>query len=73
VKANSGIHTDVTDQFIVLEPWNKSGTLMTSADIGQQIGAWPCGPTSTDGIPENYLPGSCRIEQTSTGTFAPKP
>jgi len=34
----------------------------TAPTAGSTVGTWLCGPTATGGIPDKYLPGSCRTK-----------
>jgi type IV pilus assembly protein PilA len=46
---------------IQLVPQTSAGAAMTVAsNIGTAVFKWVCGPTTTDGVPPKYLPGSCR-------------
>jgi type IV pilus assembly protein PilA len=72
--ATSGIVTiTVEDQnlpeaagSIQLKPCNQASAAATtfatcaSPTAGTTVAAWLCGPTATNGVPANYLPGSCR-------------
>lgn len=47
---------------ITLTPYVDNTTAMSGAstDFGKAIFKWVCGPSSTNGIPSKFLPGSCR-------------
>ncbi len=45
---------------ITMIPTLADGTAMTSANIGTSVGAWKCGPGTTNAMPTKFLPGSCR-------------
>lgn len=45
---------------IILTPYKTNTDALTNTDVGIQVFKWVCGPTSTDGMPTKYLPGSCR-------------
>lgn len=46
---------------IQLVPYHDDTTTMASAShMGNAVFKWVCGPTSTNGIPTKFLPGSCR-------------
>jgi type IV pilus assembly protein PilA len=46
---------------IQLVPFKDASTPATPANnMGQPVFKWVCGPTTTDGVPPKYLPGSCR-------------
>ena len=50
-----------TANTITLTPMQTTSTaLVGTTDGGKSIAAWKCGPASTNGIPKNYLPGSCQ-------------
>ncbi|MCW5256519.1 pilin [Verminephrobacter aporrectodeae] len=51
---------DAAGKQIQLVPYKDNSTAMANSDVGIQIFKWVCGPTSTDGMPTKYLPGSCR-------------
>jgi type IV pilus assembly protein PilA len=35
-------------------------TAMSAASVGKPIAAWKCGPAATGGVPQRFLPSSCR-------------
>ena len=45
---------------IVLSPTNSSGTILSAYAAGTQVGGFKCGPGATNGMPVQFLPGSCR-------------
>jgi type IV pilus assembly protein PilA len=45
---------------IVMTPTLANGTAMTNTNIGTSVGAWKCGPGTTNPMPTKFLPGSCR-------------
>ena len=44
---------------IALSPFI-NGTALTTSGVGAVITSWTCGPTTTNGMPKKYLPGSCK-------------
>ena len=51
---------EISGKAISLIPVTPTGSAMTSASIGQQVGGFKCGPAATSGMDVRYLPGSCR-------------
>jgi type IV pilus assembly protein PilA len=49
---------EISGQAIVLTPTDATGG--TTLTAGQQVGGFKCGPSSSNGISAQYLPGSCR-------------
>ncbi|MCY1282871.1 Fimbrial protein [compost metagenome] len=45
---------------LVLEPLNQGGGVLTNVSMGVVVSGFRCGSPGTNGIPEKYLPGSCR-------------
>ncbi len=62
VTANNIDSTNVDGKQIQLVPYADASatTQMTTSMMGKSVAAWKCGPTSTNGVPPKYLPGSCR-------------
>jgi type IV pilus assembly protein PilA len=62
ITATSGTNnlpTEAQGKSIQMAPFSDAdGT--TAAAAGDNIAAWVCGPTGTDGMPEQYLPATCR-------------
>ncbi len=60
----TGFNNSLIDsQVISLEPMKDSATVMTTADLGNQVWTWRCGSPSAavpTTVPNKYLPGSCR-------------
>lgn len=55
--------TNIDGKKISLTPYVDAAgsTAMTvSNGFGKAVGVWKCGPTSSNGVPAKYLPGSCR-------------
>lgn len=52
--------TDAQGKSITLTPYTDENTALTNDDAGEVIYKWVCGPASTDGVPNTYLPGSCQ-------------
>ena len=59
VTATGFSNTAIDGKQIQLVPYSSSG-LLTTATMNVAIFKWVCGPTSANGIPPKYLPGSCR-------------
>ena len=45
---------------IQLVPYLNDTTPIQATNIGSAVFKWVCGPTTTNGIPVKFLPGSCR-------------
>lgn len=57
----SDLPADAQGKQIIMTPLDTSGAAITAGTAGGTvISSWKCGPTSTDGLPSKYLPGSCR-------------
>ena len=52
--------TDVQSKAIILTPYTTNTAAVTNTDVGKTVYKWVCGPTSANGVPTKYLPGSCR-------------
>jgi len=51
----------INNKKIQLVPYKTDSTPATVANnMGSPVFKWVCGPTTTDGVPPKYLPGSCR-------------
>ncbi len=48
------------DGKITLTPYIGASPATGGADAGKQITSWKCGPAASGGVPQKYLPGSCR-------------
>ena len=66
VQARGFSDAAIDNQYVVLEPMSQAATPVLVTTVGQQIGAWRCGPPATAGIGSKFLPGSCREAVTST-------
>ncbi len=55
--AAADLPTDAQSKTIQLTPTNSSGTAMTVATMGVQVGSFKCTPNT---MPSKYLPGSCK-------------
>jgi type IV pilus assembly protein PilA len=51
---------DAQGATIQLVPFSDDDTEIANDDIGVNVFKWVCGPGATDGIPQTFLPGSCR-------------
>ncbi len=64
VTANNIDATNVDGKQIQLVPFlDAAGTTAFSGattDMGKAVALWKCGPTTSNGVPPKYLPGSCR-------------
>jgi type IV pilus assembly protein PilA len=52
--------TNIDGKTIDLVPYIAGAAATGSAQAGQAITEWHCGPGSTSPVPAKYLPGSCR-------------
>lgn len=56
-----GGSTSATANAVSLTPIQTGTTaLVGTTDGGKTIASWTCGPASTNGMPSDYLPGSCQ-------------
>jgi type IV pilus assembly protein PilA len=56
----SNIDSTIDGKSITLTPYKNDTTAFTTSDVRLTVFKWVCGPSSTNGIPPKYLPGSCR-------------
>jgi type IV pilus assembly protein PilA len=45
---------------ITLTPYRTDTATLATTDVGVSIFKWVCGPAATNGVPAQFLPGSCR-------------
>jgi len=63
------INTDLNSRYVILKPWSDAaGT--TAPNPGDAIARWDCGGDGGTPNMDKFLPGSCRVSITTTGTFA---
>ena len=67
----TGISTVANGMALILKPYSDAAgasPLLNASSAGSAIGAWNCGPDTSNGRDINkFLPGSCRAPITSTG------
>ncbi|WP_419503966.1 pilin [Marinobacter nauticus] len=57
--AASGLGGTADSKTVSMTPYSDvAGT--TPATAGDNVASWECGPGATDGMPEKYLPATCR-------------
>jgi type IV pilus assembly protein PilA len=68
--APGSINTDLDNKYVILRPSQTTGAY-TAPAVGSAIAAWDCGPQANQ-TPDiaKFLPGSCRVSITTSGTFA---
>ena len=54
------IDSAVNGKKVDLVPTDSSGTALAVSSIPTQVGGFDCGPSSSNGVPAKYLPGSCK-------------
>ena len=60
--SDAGIPGDAQGMSITFTPYTDSGltTALSNGDMGTKIMGWKCAPAASNGIPSQYLPGSCK-------------
>ena len=55
----TGLPSDATSKTVQMSPFSDAAGA-TAAAAGNNIAAWACKPGGTNGMPEKYLPATCR-------------
>jgi type IV pilus assembly protein PilA len=69
VEISNGINADLTGRYVILQPWADSARTAQPSP-GSAVALWDCGGDGAAPSMDKYLPGSCRANITTTGTFA---